>query len=48
LGEAPAIDPARTTIGVPGVGGDGGNTNLKGNKGADGAAQEVQTFGAPQ
>jgi hypothetical protein len=43
-GSAPSIDAKDMTLGVPGAGGLGGNANLKGNQGADGAASPALEF----
>ena len=44
VGTAPTIDAKQVTLGSAGAGGPGGNSNLKGNQGADGVAAPMQEF----
>jgi hypothetical protein len=44
VGTAPAIDTKSITLGTSGMGGPGGNENLKGNAGASGVATATQEF----
>jgi hypothetical protein len=43
-GPAPTIGMEQITVGTPGMGGPGGNKNLKANQGAGGLAAQVQVF----